>query len=484
MTAPSSLVEVTLDEAQRRAVALPAARSLLVLGEAGHGKTTVALHRLAHLARHRDKSLRFRAVVIVPTEGLRSIVERALVRLGLDVPALTYDRFARRQARRAFADVPRRESQDATAATMRLKRDPSIGEAIEAIASAPPHAIDDDPDAPEVVTRAHAVRGDLQHLFGDREVLARVVQASGGRLPRHAISETLDHTRVQFGLTSEEAFAHVEDRKRLVTVDRRSMDDGTPDADAGSIDAEDYAVLFAIDRARALRERARATRPRAYDCIVLDEAQSFAPIELAMLGRSLARGGTLVVAGDSDQQLDADGAFSEWPAAMRALRRSDYDAVVLDVGYRCSAQVVALGRRALGRGTPGDVTPIARLDSAQARAEWLVRTLEELVANEPTATIAVVTRSPLVARRIAADIRRRWPVRLVWGGEFTFIPGVDVTTVDQVRGLEFDHVIVADASASEYGLDPESRRSMYVAITRARQSAHLAAIGPPTAIFT
>jgi DNA helicase IV len=44
-----SLIDVTLDPAQRSAVELPGERSVLVLGEAGHGKTTVALHRLARL---------------------------------------------------------------------------------------------------------------------------------------------------------------------------------------------------------------------------------------------------------------------------------------------------------------------------------------------------------------------------------------------------------------------------------------------------
>jgi DNA helicase IV len=41
---PFSPVLVQLDPDQRRAVELPASKSLLVLGEAGYGKTTVALH--------------------------------------------------------------------------------------------------------------------------------------------------------------------------------------------------------------------------------------------------------------------------------------------------------------------------------------------------------------------------------------------------------------------------------------------------------
>ena len=42
---PRSLIEVELDAAQRLAVEQPAGSPMLVLGEAGHGKTTVAINR-------------------------------------------------------------------------------------------------------------------------------------------------------------------------------------------------------------------------------------------------------------------------------------------------------------------------------------------------------------------------------------------------------------------------------------------------------
>jgi hypothetical protein len=434
---------------------------------------------VAHLAR--GASGRFRAAVVVPGEGLRELIERALVRLGVDVPALTFDRFARRQARRAFAELPKQESRDTTPATSRLKRDPSLDEAIQWIAGRPPGRIDEDIDAPAAMTTSSAVRGDLQHLFGDRVLLEGVVRRAGGRVPLHAIEETLEHTRIQFSATSEYSWAHVEDKARLVAVDRRALDERTPDADAASIDPEDYSVLFAIDRARALLNGVRPTRPRAYDCLVVDEAQEFSPIELALLGRSLARRGTLVVAGDADQQLDADACFSSWAKTMGVLGQEDYASVILDVSYRCPPEVVALAKYALGRGPPPpEPVPVVRFERSASLVRWLASRLEELTAAEPRASIAVLVRGPLTARRIAEPLREEVPVRLVWGGDFSFAPGVELTTIDQVRGLEFDHVIVADASAANYGLDAASRRALYVAMTRARSTLQLAAIGAPS----
>src|ERR1700761_4687788 len=84
-----SLIDVELDPAQRAAVERPAGVSMLVLGEAGHGKTTVALHRLAHLYRHAQG--RFRAVAIVPHAGLERLLQPLVTRLGADVSVQCYE---------------------------------------------------------------------------------------------------------------------------------------------------------------------------------------------------------------------------------------------------------------------------------------------------------------------------------------------------------------------------------------------------------
>jgi DNA helicase IV len=144
--------EVALDPKQRAAVELAPDRSLLVLGEAGYGKTTVAIHRLAHLF-HAARGP-FRAAVIVPSEGLARMIQPMLVRLGVDVNVQTYDRWARRQARRAFADVPRRESKDASAAVVRVKRERALAVAIAEIAGRDPGVRDDDRDAKRVRSKA------------------------------------------------------------------------------------------------------------------------------------------------------------------------------------------------------------------------------------------------------------------------------------------------------------------------------------------
>jgi hypothetical protein len=78
-------VTALLDADQYAAVSAPPDTPLLVLGSAGSGKTTVALHRLARLAFEAPR--RFpasRLQVVVPEVGLARLAARLLAPLGLD----------------------------------------------------------------------------------------------------------------------------------------------------------------------------------------------------------------------------------------------------------------------------------------------------------------------------------------------------------------------------------------------------------------
>ncbi|HEY2734402.1 MAG TPA: ATP-binding domain-containing protein [Polyangiales bacterium] len=475
---PRSLIDVTLDPLQRMAAERPAGGTMLVLGEAGHGKTTVALHRLAHL--YKCASGRFRAVVLVPHVGLERLLQPLVTRLGADVDVLCYERWARRQARRTFGDIPRRESPSVPSGVIRIKRDPAVIPLLHELARLPPGKIDDDADAPPPDTRAHAQRGDLQHLFGDGERMRRVAAASA--IPASAVAAILEHTHVQFLERSERVYAHV-DAERLAAIDARSLDAGTSNENAASIDSEDYAVLFELDRMRALHAGLRPSRPRRYDCIVLDEAQEFAPLELSLIGRSLARDATLVVAGDADQQTDPAASFRDWASSMRALRIRDYETITLDVGYRCPPPVAAFaGALRRGLAVPASV-PLRPFADEPALVDWLVVELLALEEAGENGSFCLIARTRERARRLAGALRGRVPVKLVLDGDFVFHRGVDVTTIEQVKGLEFDYVVVADADAIAYPDTAEGRRALYVAATRARHELVLACTATPTPLM-
>jgi DNA helicase II / ATP-dependent DNA helicase PcrA len=459
-----SLVDVDLDPAQQAAVALPDERALLVLGEAGHGKTTVLLHRVARLW-HAAGSKRD-GVIVVPTEGLVRLIRPVLRRMGVDIGMMSFDAFANKQARRAFRRLPR-ESESTPPSVMRIKRSPALRVALDEIASRRPGTIDDDADAPVRArkTSASVARGDLQHLFGDRVLMERVAQA--GSLPAFVVDDVLDRTRVQFSATTERAWSHVTDRKRLIAVDGRPLDEGTATEDATTVDVEDYAVLFELDRMRARLSGAEPKAPRTFDLVAIDEAQELAPLELALLGRSLAPGGALIVSGDADQHTDETSTFQGWDSVMRDLGAVDHATATLEIGYRCPPEIVAIARSVRdATGAASAHTHVFADERVMATA--LGRDMAAVLARDRRASIAVICRHPLTARRLAPLLLKEVPTRLVFDGRFLARGPVQVSIVSETKGLEFDYVVVPDANAATWPDDAASRRAMYVAVTRAR----------------
>ncbi len=474
---PASPENLHLDTAQRRIVDLGPGRAVLILGEAGAGKTIVSLRRLARL--HATARRALRSVVIVPTEGLRALAASILERLGLaDAEVWGYDRFAAHEAQRAFPDVPRRESQNATAEIVRFKRHPALRSALSVLAQRPPACPDS--EVRRRRSRSLARWDDLHELFGDRALLGEVDARAGGAFPADVIHALCSHTRIQFSPTADEEFAHViAEAKR--TIDGRSMDDGTPMEDAATIDAEDYAILFELDRRRALERAARSASPRTFDVVVVDEAQEFAPIELALVGRCLAPRGTLIVAGDAEQQVDPTTAFLGWDTAMSELGAPDAERHVLETSYRCPPDVTGWARSLRAPvGVAGDGFPVALFAAELHLAAWLVEALRAHTSRDPSASVAVICRTSEKAIQLANVLGYGLTVQLALEGRFPFRPGVVVTCVDEVKGLEFDDVVVPDASAAVYPDTLSARRALYVAVTRAMRQVVLAAAGAPT----
>jgi DNA helicase II / ATP-dependent DNA helicase PcrA len=93
--------------------------------------------------------------------------------------------------------------------------------------------------------------------------------------------------------------------------------------------------------------------------------------------------------------------------------------------------------------------------------------MRDLVEREPKASVGVIARDAEAAKRVYGVLSEGVAARLVLRGEFSFAPGVDVTDVENAKGLEFDYVVVPDAGAEAYPDREEARRRLHVAVTRA-----------------
>jgi DNA helicase-2/ATP-dependent DNA helicase PcrA len=132
----------------------------------------------------------------------------------------------------------------------------------------------------------------------------------------------------------------------------------------------------------------------------------------------------------------------------------------------------------------GPAVELFRFTDRGACVAFLADALRQLALAEPLASVAVLTpsreASETYARGLAAsDVPR---LRRVEQQDFTFTPGVEVTEVDQAKGLEFDYVVVVDVSAEQYPDRPEARRRLHVAATRAVHQLWLTCVGTPSSL--
>ena len=111
--------------------------------------------------------------------------------------------------------------------------------------------------------------------------------------------------------------------------------------------------------------------------------------------------------------------------------------------------------------------------------------LRDLVRDEPHASIAVLTPDPSVSRTMYSGLCRSEikNLRHITNSDFLFEPGIDVTEVEQVKGLEFDYVIVVEANAGYYPDTDLARRILHVACTRALHQLWITSVGTPSPII-
>jgi DNA helicase IV len=226
--------------------------------------------------------------------------------------------------------------------------------------------------------------------------------------------------------------------------------------------------------------------------MVIDEAQELTVAELAVLASARRKDALVTLAGDAAQQVSETSRFAGWEESLAQAGMSDVRRIDLRHTYRCPRPIAMLAHQVLGPLAPAQPPEVAKegppvrvsvFPNATHRAFALVQTLMDLVDRAPAARIAVIASSSESARAVHAVLGDACAARLVENGAFMFAPGIDVTDLSQVKGLEFDVVIVPDASAMAYPDTPSARRRLHVALTRASHALWVIAVGALTPLI-
>jgi len=462
------LPEITslIDPEQFDLITRPSSGFLAIRGTAGSGKTTVALHRIAYLAYDDPAIDSDRTLFVVFSPALRSFVSHVLPALGVErVRILTYHEWAADQRRRHFPNLPAAAPEDLPAPIQRLKLHSALGTALERQVDRIPGAATGEQafdDWASVLTQAEL----LEEVFEDE---------APGEVTSDEIRRFVESNR----RSNEALYAHLA---------------GEPEAQA-ELDPEDDTLLLRAWQLRVGELRWRGRRPLRYRHVAMDEVQDFSPLEVQVLLQCLDQNRSITLAGDTQQHVVEESGFTSWRDFLGRLGVPGTEIETLRVAYRSSQEIVAFSLSLLGDLLEDDEPPITtrsgppvelfRFTDRGACVAFLADALLELSREEPLASVAILTPSPAASARYHQGLNATElsGVRRVAHQDFTFTPGIEVTEIEQVKGLEFDYVILADVTHENYPDAPESRRLLHVGSTRAVHQLWLTCVGTPSPLL-
>ncbi len=482
---PMRDIVATIQPEQDVLVRADLTESVCVQGAPGTGKTAVGLHRAAYLLyAHRERLKRAGVLVVGPNRAFLSYIAAVL-------PALGEVEVAQQTIEDLVARAPVRATDTAEAAL--LKHDARMAEvlarAVNGTITTPADGIMISDGSwrwrlpAEALRRVvEEVRGEgLPYATGRERVRSRIValllrqaEARSGESPSEAWQRRMGrHPEVRGFLDRAWPEATPESVVAAVLTDPGAYADGILTAEecarvrwpkpprtpkAARWTAADLVLL---DEAAGLLERVPS-----FGHVVVDEAQDLSAMQCRVIARR-SEHGSLTGLGDLAQGT-SPWAATNWAASMAHLGKPAAEVVPLTTGFRVPAAIIALANRLL---------PALRVDvpagvSLRRDGDLAVRTVDDVAA----AVVAAVTEAlgyagsvGLIAADAAVPALRE---ALAAAGVPTADPAdpdeerVTVVPASLAKGLEYDHVIVAEPAAI-VAAEPRGLHRLYVVLTRA-----------------
>jgi len=527
--AQKMLPEITglIDAAQFKLITKPDSGILAIQGTAGSGKTTVALHRIAWLHNHSPK--RFPAekmLVMVFNRALAyyiSLVLPSLDTKGVEIAA--FETWVGEIRNHLYGgQLPKGYAENTPVASIRLKKHPAmmglverfIGDKIDQFNAGLSElyqrpgmdnflsgALKGKPFVDQLILIRDWTQKATGTLKGKPFYYSAEVKNSLWNLVTEAVEDPFGSKPSMVVKLWDELFSDFTvlrqtfEKEASAEIGPEALTDGvnwirqqylarqnwmaakgTSDSYQAHLDVEDDPILLYFWTQVAGPLEAPDKKKLSYAHLFIDEAQDLSLLEHKLMLSIADQPTSLTYAGDVNQQMIEHNAFQGWKYLFDHLGLVGQEVSNLKVSYRATRQVMEFAIDLLGDlASTHDVKAIKegpevelfQFDHQGELCRSLSQSLKQLLSTERHASIALICHSPEAAR-LYYDLLSPMDIgdiRLVDDQNFSFTAGVDITDVRQVKGLEFDYVIILDADTVNYPPNSYHRYLLHIAATRA-----------------
>ncbi|MCA0754564.1 UvrD-helicase domain-containing protein [Paenibacillus sp. N4] len=213
--------------------------------------------------------------------------------------------------------------------------------------------------------------------------------------------------------------------------------------------------------------------------LFIDEAQDYSPFQYHYLKRIFPNA-KMTVLGDLNQSIFVHAVAGDSFEPLSGLYGEEHtEKIVLERSYRSTKPIVEFTSRIIEGGSrivpfnrDGAMPTVTKTDNEMLRLEAIGDRIAKLVESG-YASIAVICKTAEESKDMHRLLSSSFPkLRLIEKETVTFEKGIVVIPSYLAKGVEFDAVVISDASSGAYRRESE-RKLFYTACTRAMHELHL-----------
>lgn len=221
--------------------------------------------------------------------------------------------------------------------------------------------------------------------------------------------------------------------------------------------------------------------------VIIDEAQDYSPLHYKILSQLFPHS-HFTILGDLNQAIHPYINIESYDAVTHAFEGVSTEIISLRKSYRSTSQIVAFSKSILTNTTgietverPGELPRLICVPDKNTINDAICRGVQE-VKDKGAKSIAIICKTAEEAFGAYKALSKSMEVKPILSGDQPFVRGTVIMPSYLSKGLEFDAVLLYNASENHYNSE-EERKLLYTACTRALHFLYIYYIEKPSPLI-